>query len=502
VKDRQIVNPQEMKQLDKLTIQETNITSYDLLYQAGTALFNHIFGENYQISNESILVIAGIGKNGGDALVISKHLFDRGIDFKIIVVGEDKNQADETSVILEKILKNGIKVVRVDDYGSVNDARDLIDNTSLIIDGIFGIGLNRKVAGYHKEIIELINGSYAKKISIDIPSGINANNGVVEGVAVLADETIVIQNYKQGNLLNDARDYCGEVTLLDVGILQMLFMEPQLILSKAYLKNKIPKRKHNSYKYNYGNILTIGGSKGMMGAPLMSAYTSLRTGTGLSHVSYNEKYAKYINNVYPEIMVDTFSGIEDIPSQTQNKTAIIFGPGLGKNDELNLEILTYLLSIDTPLIIDADGIYYLGQVIQDYSDRKNIIITPHNKEMATFLDVDIEEVIKEPVLLSKNIAHKYNLTVVLKGTCTIITNNDETYFSTHGNPGLATAGTGDILTGIIGSLLGRGFSPIESSKIGVLIHSIAADLASKEYGEESLIASDICKYIPKVLKNI
>lgn len=501
MRERQIVNSQEMKQLDKLTIKENNITSFELLQQAGGTIFNHICRNGLCDSTESVAIIAGPGNNGGDALVVGYHFFEQGLNPAIIIIGKEDDQSTDSLKVISKLEERNYpyhRVYKIDDLIAISE---FIDNASLIIDGIFGIGLRRNVEGIFSEIISMINNSYAKKISIDIPSGLNANNGLMMSNAVKADHTIVIQNYKQGNLLNDALDYSGEITLLDVGIIQTIFPENQQLLAKSYLKNKIPKRKQNSYKYTYGNTLTIGGSNDMMGAPLMCGFSALRTGTGLSHLLYLSKYTRLINNIYPELMIDTYDGIEEIPSKVKRKTTVIFGPGLGKNDNVNLEVLSYLLSLDIPLLIDADGIYYLKKLIPEYSNRHNIIITPHYKEMADFLSLDISDVQEEPILLAKNIAHKYNLTVVLKGTCTIITNNEETFFSVNGNPGLATAGTGDILSGIIGSLMGRGFSPLEASKLGVLIHAMAAEHAVNDFGEESLIATDILKYIPLVLKN-
>ncbi len=502
MKERQIVSAQEMRILDKLTVTEKEITSYELMQQAGRMIYKHICRNGVCDISETILIVAGVGNNGGDALIVGLHLIERGLKPLFVIIGKEENQSHESKQAISNIIENNFEVTRIDTIKSINIFKELIEQSSIVVDGIFGIGLMREVEGYYKEVINLINQSYAQVVSIDIPSGINADNGLVLGIAVKADVTVIIQNYKQGNLLNDALDYSGEMHLLDIGILQTLFPEKQALLNKSYLKNKLPKRIKNTHKYNYGNILTIGGSKGMMGAPLMAAYAALRTGAGLSSVSYNDKYLNHIHNPYPVIMVNTYLGLEDIPSQTQKKTAIIFGPGLGKDDEINLKILSYLLSLETPLVVDADGIYYLKQLIHDYSERENIIVTPHNKEMATFLGIDIEDIKHEPVLFAKNIAHKYNLTVVLKGSCTIITNNDDTYFSIGGNPGMATAGTGDVLSGIIGSLLGRGFSPMEAAKIGVLIHSKAGELAVNKYGEESLIATDLTQLIPKVLKSI
>lgn len=500
MKERQIVNVQEMRQLDRLTIQEKELTPFLLMNQAGTAIFKHIKNANFFDKQGTVLIVCGTGNNGGDALIIAEKLYSDGVLIKVLMVGLETSQSIESLQALDQIITKDIVIHRVVTKDDLIQAEEMIEEASFIIDGIFGVGLSRPIEGVFLDVIELINQSYAQTISIDIPSGINADNGLVMNKAVHADHTIVIQNYKQGNLLNDALDYSGELHLIDVGILQTIFPEEQLLLSTSYVQNKIPKRLHNSYKYHFGNVLTIGGSKGMMGAPLLAAYAALRTGSGLSHLLYHESYLPHATNIYPDIMMNTYFGIEEIPQIIQKKSAVIFGPGLGKQDAINLDVLRYLLGTDTPLVIDADGIYYLKQLLKDYSDRPNIIITPHYKEMAEFLGIPIQDVVVEPILYARNIAHKYNLTVVLKGTCTIITDNQSTYFSIHGNPGLATAGTGDVLAGIIGSLVGRGFSTIEAAKIGVLIHSLAAEIANETYGEESMIASDLIKAIPQVMQ--
>lgn len=501
MKDFQIVNAQEMRQLDKLTLNEKNLQSYDLMEHAGRSIFYYLIKHKIFTVSDTILIVSGIGNNGGDALICALAMFEKQLNPKVVIVGDLHNQSLENKLAIKKLEEENVTITYIQSEEDIEVFTSLVDNTTIIIEGLFGIGLSSNVEGYFQTVISRINRSYAQVVSIDLPSGINADNGLVMNVAVKADHTLIIQNYKQGNLLNDALDYSGEMHLLDIGILQTLFEEPQLLLREQYLKNKLTKRIKNSHKYHYGNVLTIGGSKGMMGAPLLSGISALKTGSGLSGVTYNEKYIHHINNIYPELMVNTFTGIEEIPSQVRKKSTIIFGPGLGKNDDVNLDILNYLLSTDIPLVIDADGIFYLKQLLKEYSERKNIIITPHNQEMATFLGLPVEDIKKEPVLFAKNIAHTYNLTVVLKGACTIITNNEETYFSVHGNPGMATAGTGDVLSGVIGSLLGRGFLPMEAAKLGVLIHSKAGELATLKYGEESVTAKDVAYNIYKVLQD-
>ena len=498
--NQQIVSVQEMRLLDQLTLNTREISSFELMDQVANTIYKYVVDHGLVLSTDQIMIVAGTGNNGGDALLTGMYLLDYGLSPTFVLVGPKEKQTPENRQACLLLEQRNARIIRVEEEEHVEeDFTDLVDEQTLIIEGIFGIGLTKRVKGVQRRVISRINRSYARVISIDIPSGINADNGLIMKKAIHADHTIVIQNFKHGNLLNDALDHCGENHLLEVGIIQKLSDEPHLLLPKTFMNNKIPKRIHNSHKYHFGNILTIGGAKGMMGAPLLAGIAALKTGSGLSLVSYFDKYLHHINNIYPELQVTTHLGIEDLPSIIRKKSAVIYGPGLGKNDAINLDILSYLLSTDVPLVIDADGIYYLKQLLKDYNERENIIITPHYQEMATFLGVGVNDVKQEPVLLAKNMAHKYNLTVVLKGVCTIITNNEETYFSTHGNPGMATAGTGDVLSGIIGSLLGRGFNALEAAQLGVLIHSEAGKIAKDQVGEESLVATDLISNISKVI---
>ena len=498
--ERQIVSVDEMRQLDKLTLDNLNITSFELMYQAGTVCFRHLFNNGIISFSDSILIIAGTGNNGGDSLVIGHHLIEAGMSPTFLIIGEADKQTLESKEIVNKIKSKDFLINRCQSESDLEEAMDIINSSSLIIEGIFGIGLSKTVTSYQEVIIDMINDSYAKKVSIDIPSGISAYNGLVMGTAIKADYTCVIQNYKQGNLLNDALDFSGKMILLDIGILQNIFPEKHELLQLAHIKNKIIKRKHNTYKYSYGDVVTIGGNKGMMGAPIMAAYSALRTGSGLSRVFFNEKTIKYIQNPYPELMIDTFTCVEDIHTMTLKKSAIIFGPGLGRVNPEYEEILHYLLSTDIPLIIDADGLYYFKKIMTKFTDRDDITITPHYKEMADLLDVTVDEVKKNPVQFAKTIADQYNITVVLKGTCTLIVNSFETFYSINGNPGLATAGTGDVLSGIIGSLIGQDYTPMVASKYGVLIHSLAGQYAADFHGEESMIATDLIHFIKDVMK--
>ena len=496
----QIVSKEEMNQIETRTMELSNMSLLDLMYQIESALFRYI--ENHEMIHidDRVLLVVGTGKNGLCALTIGKQLIDSGFDVRFLVVGaKDHIRKESIEILLDLEMVNAfITYIELDEQVKA----EYFEEATIIIDGLFGVGLKKKITGYQLQVINEINSSYARVISIDIPSGIKSNNGLVMNDAVIANDTLVIQCYKQGNLLNDALDYHGTHHLVDCGMVLSYFDDKQETLPFDYLLNKIEKRKRNSHKYHYGNIAVIGGSKGYTGAPILSGYAALRTGSGLSSILIQEKDVKYSFSKYPELMIKPFLGIEEIPSLLKNIDTVIFGPGLSANDDLNLSILTYLLSTTIPIVIDASGISYYKQLKEEYNDRGNIILTPHLKELADFLDVSVDDVKEESVLLIKNIAHKYNVTVVLKGACTVITNNDETYYSTLGNPGLAKAGTGDVLAGIIGSLLGRNIHTLEAGKLGVLIHSKSGLIAMEKYGEESLIATDVIEELPLVMKQV
>lgn len=499
--NRQIVSTQTMRQLDKLTLEKESITSYNLMKRAGDNIFNALLSRTLVSSSDKVLILSGMGNNGGDGLVVAKLLKAANIPIECCLVGDLDKQSSQNKQAHHDLaeLTNNITVIK--NGKNLDVLRDKIDYSTVIIDCLFGIGLNSKVRGIYQEVIKIANQGNGKLISIDLPSGLNADNGVCMGDCITADYTFAIQNLKQGHFLNDGPDYCGIVHVLDIGILQQIFPESQIILDPALINhNVLPKRQSNTHKYHYGNILIIGGSKGMMGAPLLSGISSLRTGTGLSTVTYHYKDIKHIHNPYPELMVNTYDGINELPRQIKHKDVVIFGGGLKKEDQINKEILKYLLDQDMPLVIDATGIVLLRELIKENNQRKNIIITPHYGEMAQFLSSTSEEVKNNPVLTAQNIAHKYNLTVVLKSNCTLITDNDETFFNAETNPGLATAGSGDVLSGIIGSLLGQGYTALESAKLGVLIHSKAGRISTDKYGEHALIASDIIEALPDVLK--
>ncbi|QVK19019.1 NAD(P)H-hydrate dehydratase [Mycoplasmatota bacterium] len=494
-----VLTTKEMKILDVDTCYKKGISSLELMEDAGEKIYECFLDEcKLDKKQANITIISGLGNNGGDSLVVGRYLIENDYNVDVVIVGDMKYLSSETKTNLERLISLKVNIFNLNHPSSIKPFEDIISKTNVIIEGLFGIGLNRGIEGITYQAIEKINAIDAYVFSIDIPSGINGNNGNVENIAVKADFTGIVQNYKLGNLLNDALDYHGKSKVLDVGILQ------DKITSNRYLQTDIPqlgKRKHNTHKYHYGHVLTIGGGLGMTGAPLMCAYAALRIGSGLSSVAIHENYINYLNNIYPEIMIKPYVNEESIVNMLDKKKVIAFGPGLGRSDNRYINILNQLLETEIPLVIDADGIYYLKGLLEKLNHQQ-VIITPHLGEMAMLLGKETSYIKENPIEAVNLLTNKYRLTVVLKGPCTIIANQDEMFFSHIGNPGMATAGSGDVLTGIISSLVGQGMDSLNACRLGVHIHSSAGNYAKDEFGEYAMVATDIIKNVPKVLKEL
>lgn len=499
-----VLTTQEMKRLDQFTCERRGISSLELMEIAGQKIYDCIVKEKkIDPERDFITIVSGTGNNGGDSLVVARHFLQAGYkNLKIIVVGNSGHLTGETNANLERLKKLKANIYYFEEEFFYQEYKKIIEQSTIIIEGIFGIGLNRDIEGIRFQAINSINHSGAYVISIDIPSGIRGDNGRIAGIAIKADFTVVVHTYKIGNLLNDAKDTHGKCRVVDIGIIERGGIPYRSVLQEKDVKGKLKKRKYNSHKYDYGAVLTIGGSIGMTGAPCMSAYGALRTGSGLSSIAAHEECTSYMQNIHPEIMIKPYGNKKDIEEAMHKKSAIAFGPGLGRKDDFNFSILEQLLQRNIPIIIDADGLYYLKAALNKIREEHQIIITPHYGEMAMLLDTDSESIGKDPLGATRKIVENYNITLLLKGTTTIIAQRDEMYFHTFGNPGMATAGSGDVLTGIILSLAGQGFTPLESCRIGAYLHSLAGDYAAEEIGEYSMIATDIIKFLPKAIKTL
>lgn len=455
--------------------------SYEqLMYNAGKAA-TEIITEKYSVVAKKIAVVCGVGNNGGDGFCVADRLSKIGAFVTVITpLGASK------TVTANKFFKF---------LPSVTVTDKLEGEFDIIIDALFGIGLDRTVAGKAAEVIDFMNFSKGVKIALDLPSGI-MSGGKIAGKAFYADLTITFIALKDALLLPPASDSTGEILVADIGI------EPEHYEYLTVEKPVFRKRALNSHKGTFGTGLMVAGSYGMCGAEILAAKAALKSGIGLlKAVVCEENYTAFTSSV-PEavtvpIKTECDGGIslaeEKLKALMRNSSAVLVGSGMGQSFSAKQTVINLLKTAEIPVVLDADGI---NAVCVDINILRKMsaptIITPHPAEMARLCGVSTLEIQNNRVKYAHNFAITTGVITVLKGANTIIASpSGEIYFNTNGNPGMATGGSGDVLAGIILSFLAQGYSPLDSALNGVYIHGKAADIMADKIGQIPLLPSDI-----------
>ena len=485
--------------LDQYTIEHEPISSIALMERAAFALYERfLFHFGYQ---QQVLIVAGPGNNGGDALALARMLLRIKLDVQVILVHNGKLSAD--CLTNKKRLADAFPHVLTE---LINEFRaPEINSETIIVDGLFGSGLSRPLNGTFAEAIDWINKSGCKVVSIDIPSGLQGEPLSPKGeqdIIIHADYTFSLQFPKLAFLLPESYSFAGKWEVLDIGI------HPAAIENTcsefSYLEQtdilKILKtRSQFSHKGTFGHLLLLAGSKDMAGAAVLSAKAGLRSGAGLVTVHSAACNRVIVQSAVPEAIFQSDKNEDFISEITglENFDAVAVGPGIKQNKE-TVDLLSQLLcKLEKPCVIDADA---LNIISQNRNLLKNIrafsILTPHPKEFERLFGKT--ENSYQRILKASEMAVEHQVIIILKGAHTLISLPDgQLVFNSTGNAGMATAGSGDVLTGILGSLLAQGYSPENASKLGVYIHGLAGDLALSEQSEESLIASDIIDFLGK-----
>ena len=494
-----ILNSEEALEIDRISISKYKIPSIILMENAGlrTAIWiDQILNGN---KKRKIVVIAGSGNNGGDGYVVARALINYGYNVEIILMNKQEAIKGDAKINLD-ILHNLNLVIK-----NYNETISL-DSYDFIIDAIFGVGLSREISkGKYYNIIEKIGKTQAIKLSIDIPSGIDGSTGNIMGIALKSDYTATYGYLKYGHLFK--KDLCGEIKVFDISFPKNTIFDLNkktgIYIDKEFIKPLLPIRRFDSHKYQNGNLLLIGGSLGKIGAILMSAKAALRTGVGVATLLTQEKVLHGTSTVI-ELMSMPYKELSDIKNYLNKKTAIAIGPGIKLEEETSI-ILKYLLkNSNIPMVIDADGLNIIKNSIDFFTNiDKEIIITPHLKEFSRLTNLSIKEIVEDRVNILSHWAKKWKITIILKGANSIIASkNGDIYINSTGNSGMATAGSGDVLTGIIATFLSQGLSGIDATILGVFIHGLSGDIAIKELGKRSLIATDLISYLPLAFKEI
>lgn len=488
-----VLSGKQIKQADAVSIRNQNISSEELMERAANKVFEWICRKYPAASTETVSVFCGPGNNGGDGLALGRMLYKANYKVKIFTLEFTKNNSSDFLSNLQKLKSNNIPVYPI---SSANDF-PFIDEKMLVIDSIFGIGLSRTPDSWIKELIQHLNKSKATIISIDMPSGLFAEAPVMDFDAVIkASVTLTFQCSKLSFFLPENTEIIERVEVLNIGLdidfIQSLTPLAQIVTLNG-IKNQLKKRKKFSHKGTFGHVAVIGGSYGMIGAAYLTSKAAYRTGAGKVTVVVPKCGCEIIQTTLPEAMVIT--DIDDnehteIAIKEEQYSAIAIGMGIGVSEKVNNALIMFLKSCKKPMVIDADALNILAnypEYLQFIPEQS--ILTPHPKELAGLIGKwkhDYEKIDKVK-LLSK----KLNVIIVIKGAHTMTIYKDEIFINSTGNPGMATAGSGDVLSGIIAGLIAQKYSPLIAAYLGVFMHGLAGDFAQEKMGMHAMTASDL-----------
>lgn len=514
------VKSNEMKIIDQYMIETVGLPSLVLMENASKTIVDEVV-LNFPLATfrgGSIVILCGTGNNGGDGLCVSRWLKHLGYNTQTIVIGElnkfseDARKQFDLLVKMDEI-KNSTSVFISKDISKI---KPFIAKSDLVIDALIGTGCNRIVAEPLLSVISEINHSNAYVMAVDIPTGINADNGKVMGDCVQANMTITFCLPKLGLLLNPGSEFVGEVKVKDIGIIEEALEtidNPVNVIGNETLVDKFHKgafeRKQFSHKGTFGTVGIIAGDKTMLGATILAAKAVYKAGSGLVRVFVEEASAGLIISAVPECVVvayDNETSKDGFDKGLENFVltcdVILIGPGLSKSLKAR-HMVQRILQLDTKVILDADALNIISEHMEWFEERIcDAIITPHIGEMARLTGYPGPGISENTLQFAEAFSDKYKVTTILKSAKTVIVSKAlSRYINMSGNSGLATAGSGDVLAGVVASMLAQGYSFEEAAVFGVLLHSMAGDVYASKYGEHSLTSSEIINYLWKEYNN-
>ncbi len=489
-------NGRQMQEADRHTIEDLGISSLILMERAARSCIETMKEQGLDLSN--VCIVCGSGNNGGDGFAIGRLLLDAGCQVTVCFIGSEAKCTCETRQQMKRYREIG----------------GIIRNTyanceySVLIDAIFGVGLCRQIEGVYKEVLTAMNASDSVKVAVDIPSGISSSTGSKLGVAFRADLTVTFQNKKLGLVLFPGRQYAGEGIVTDIGIdTSRMKDDPEVAYTyeTSDISERMPKRLPDSHKGSYGKVLVIAGSKGMAGAAYLNAYAAYLTGAGLVQIYTPEDNRLILQQLLPEAILTTYRSYEknQILELLKWADTVCIGSGIGKSRQSQDLLLTTLMDVDVPCVIDADGLNLLAENRDclKYLSRGKFILTPHMKEMSRILGSEISDLKFRKMDILKDFVNEYTVTCALKDARTFVAcSGEHPYVNLSGNPAMAKAGSGDVLTGIITGLLSQGMACFEAAAFGVYLHGLSGDFARMRKGSYSVLARDLAENISCVLK--
>ena len=481
-----LMNVKQMKEIDRYSIQEVGIPALVLMEKAAEEIAR-LLGENLT-EKEEILAVCGTGNNGGDAVAAVRILHEKGYKTAVCVIGDESKASEE--------MKKQLLIAR--NCGVSMRGKEAIREYNIIIDGLFGVGLSREVTGEYREVIEQINKEAHRVIAVDVPSGINGDNGKVMGVAMKAEATVTFGYGKLGLYLYPGCEYAGKVLIKDIGFPKKAehWVKPDCFFYEKEDLDKLPQRKAYSNKGSYGKLLVVGGAKGMSGACILAAKAALRSGAGLVKIVAAEENRMIVQSCLPEAM---FASWEELEKELFWADAVVLGPGLSQTEESAKIFEIVWKQTQLPLVLDADGLNLLAKLGgMDYSKRSNVIFTPHLKEMERISGYLVKELQEKFLEIARACGEKDRI-LVLKDARTVVSDGEQLYLNVSGNHALAKGGSGDVLSGIIGGFLVQGADLFTAASLGAFVHGLAAEHFVETKSAYSLMAGELTEEVKWIL---
>ncbi|RNC67830.1 MAG: NAD(P)H-hydrate dehydratase [Desulfuromonadales bacterium] len=508
-----VVTGETMKQMDRRAIAEFGIPGLVLMENAGRGCADVILRAYGSSVGSRAVVVAGKGNNGGDGYVIARLLMDKGWEVRTIVLALRDDIGGDARVNLDRLDPSTVSY-SPPPAGLAPFVAE-IEQATIIVDALFGTGLASEVTGAHAEAIEIMNGCHRPVIAVDIPSGVDAGSGALLGMATNADFTVTFACAKLGHVLYPGAERCGELRIVDIGIPQQVADDADGydFIDGDAARRLIRRRDRQDHKGSFGHCLVIAGSTGKTGAAAMAANSALRAGSGLITLAVPASLNAILEVKTTEVMTlplpDEGQGFITeqaaplIAAATKGKSSVALGPGLSWNPATAVLVRHLVSEIDQPLVVDADGLNALSEEPEVIGRKRtaSLVLTPHPGEMARLAGTTVDAVESNRIGIAQEFAARCGTFLVLKGARTVVAAPDgRIAINGSGNPGMASGGMGDVLTGVIASLLGQGYPPFDACCLGVFIHGHAADLVAAEKGEIGISAVDVQERLPWAFK--
>ena len=504
-----VLNSAQMREADRRTTEEIGIAPLVLMENAGRQVVAAMEAMHSDLADRRVAVLCGRGNNGGDGFVVARTLLQRGVDVSAFLIGRVAEVRGDARTNLEILGRVGLTVVEVADSQAWELHLSEVSNCTLIVDAIFGTGLNAPVSGFIESVIADVNASGIPVVAIDLPSGLSADSADPIGASIEAGMTVTLAAPKLPLVLPPAETRAGDIVVADIGIPSDILDAvegPRVeLLTRDSMRELVSPRARDTHKGDYGRVLVIAGSRGRTGAAHLAAIGALRSGAGLVTVATPATCLPIIAAMAPEYMTEALdetdegldpNGVDRVLELARDVVAI--GPGLGQAPATQEFIKRLVDRATMPLVIDADGLNAFGDDPDRLAGRegREVIITPHPGEMGRLLGMSTDEVQSSRLEIARNFASAHHVYVVLKGYRTLIATPDERIFiNPTGNPGMATGGTGDVLTGMIVAWLAQLLDAEVACKLAVYLHGMAGDLAEADEGEVAMTSADVAGHL-------